>query len=65
MATCASTNPLAADEPYLRRYVIESLARAGEHNLAQMHCDVRLFEIGAAFAPGDGPLPREECAPPR
>ncbi len=54
------TNPLAADEPYLRRYVIESLVRAGEHNLAQMHRDVRLFEIGAEFAPGDGPLPREE-----
>ena len=52
-------NPLAADEAYLRRYVLESLARAAEHNLAQMHRDVRLFEIGAAFAPGDGPLPRE------
>jgi phenylalanyl-tRNA synthetase beta chain len=53
-------NPLAADEPYLRRYVLESLVRAGEHNLAQTHRDVRLFEIGAAFAPADGPLPREE-----
>jgi phenylalanyl-tRNA synthetase beta chain len=53
-------NPLAADEAYLRRYVLESLARAAEHNLAQMHRDVRLFEIGAAFSPGEGPLPREE-----
>jgi phenylalanyl-tRNA synthetase beta chain len=39
--------------------VLESLGRAAEHNLAQMHRDVRLFEIGAAFAPGEGPLPRE------
>jgi phenylalanyl-tRNA synthetase beta chain len=53
-------NPLAADEPYLRRYLLESLVRAAEHNLAQMHHDVRLFEIGAAFAPADGPLPRED-----
>lgn len=54
------TNPLAADESYLRRDVLESLARAAERNLAHMHGDVRLFEIGATFAPGSGPLPREE-----
>ena len=53
-------NPIAADEAYLRRDVLESLTRAAEKNLAQMHRDVRLFEIGSAFAPSDGALPREE-----
>jgi hypothetical protein len=53
-------NPLAENEAYLRRDVLDSLARRAEHNLAQMQRDLRLFEIGDAFAPGDGPLPREE-----
>jgi phenylalanyl-tRNA synthetase beta chain len=45
-------NPLAADEAYLRRELLETLGRRAEHNLAQMQRSVRLFEIGAAFAPG-------------
>jgi phenylalanyl-tRNA synthetase beta chain len=44
-------NPLADDEPYLRRNVLESLARRAEHNLARMQGDVRLFEIGDVFRP--------------
>ena len=54
-------NPLAENEAYLRREVLESLARRAEYNLAHMQRSVRLFEIGAAFAPGKrGELPHEE-----
>ncbi|HEU4565433.1 MAG TPA: phenylalanine--tRNA ligase subunit beta [Gemmatimonadaceae bacterium] len=53
-------NPLAENEAYLRRELLETLARRAEHNLAQMQRTIRLFEIGAAFEPGDGHLPREE-----
>jgi phenylalanyl-tRNA synthetase beta chain len=41
------TNPLAEDEAYLRREVLESLARRAEYNLAHMQRNVRLFEIGS------------------
>jgi phenylalanyl-tRNA synthetase beta chain len=44
-------NPLADDEPHLRTSVLETLARRAEHNLARMHGDVRLFEVGSVFAP--------------
>ena len=53
-------NPLAADESFLRRHILESLQRAAEHNLAQMRRDVRLFEVGSVFAPSGEKLPREE-----
>jgi phenylalanyl-tRNA synthetase beta chain len=55
-------NPLAESEAFLRRDVLDSLARRAEHNLAQMQRDVRLFEIGSVFASGDSAegLPREE-----
>jgi phenylalanyl-tRNA synthetase beta chain len=53
-------NPLAEDEPHLRRFIFETLTRAAEHNLARMQGDLRLFEAGAVFAPGEpGGLPRE------
>lgn len=45
-------NPLAEDEPHLRRTLLETLARRAEHNLSRMQGDVRLFEIGSAFEPG-------------
>ncbi|HEU4632136.1 MAG TPA: phenylalanine--tRNA ligase subunit beta [Gemmatimonadaceae bacterium] len=45
------TNPLAEDEPHLRRSILETLGRRAEHNLARMEPNVRLFEIGAVFAP--------------
>jgi phenylalanyl-tRNA synthetase beta chain len=51
-------NPLADNEAHLRRTLLESLARRAEYNLAHMQGNVRLFEIGSAFAPGD-PLPDE------
>ena len=53
-------NPMAEDESYLRRDLLETLARRAEHNLAQRHRDVRLFEIGSAFQPSPAGLPREE-----
>jgi phenylalanyl-tRNA synthetase beta chain len=53
-------NPLAENEAYLRRELLETLARRAEYNLAHMQGNVRLFEIGSAFQPGAGALPREE-----
>jgi phenylalanyl-tRNA synthetase beta chain len=53
-------NPMAEDESYLRRDLVETLARRAEHNLAQRHRDVRLFEIGSVFLPSERGLPREE-----
>ncbi len=52
-------NPLAENEAYLRRTVLESLARRAEHNLAHMQGNVRLYEVGSVFAPGDDALPDE------
>jgi phenylalanyl-tRNA synthetase beta chain len=52
-------NPLAENEAHLRRTVLESLARRAEHNLAHMQRNVRLYEIGSVFEPGDDALPEE------
>ena len=52
-------NPLAEDEPYLRRDILDTLARRAEENLAHMQGNVRLFEIGSVFEPGEGAMPRE------
>lgn len=53
-------NPLADNEAYLRREVLDTLARRAEHNLAHREGHVRLFEIGHVFRPGRGPMPEEE-----
>jgi phenylalanyl-tRNA synthetase beta chain len=53
-------NPLADDEPSLRQSVLESLAKCAEYNLNRGEGDVRLFEIGSAFALGATALPNEE-----
>lgn len=53
-------NPLAEDEPYLRRRLLDTLARRAEYNLNRMQGDVRLFEVGAAFTPDGTGLPIEE-----
>jgi phenylalanyl-tRNA synthetase beta chain len=52
-------NPLAENEAHLRRTVLESLARRAEHNLAHMQRNVRLYEIGSVFVPGEDALPDE------
>jgi phenylalanyl-tRNA synthetase beta chain len=53
------TNPLAEDEPHLRRSLLETLAKRAEYNLSRMQGDVRLFEIGSAFTPRPDGLPLE------
>jgi phenylalanyl-tRNA synthetase beta chain len=53
-------NPLAENEAYLRRDVLDTLARRAEHNLAHKELDVRLFEIGHVFRPTERALPEEE-----
>jgi phenylalanyl-tRNA synthetase beta chain len=53
-------NPLADDEPHLRRSILETLARRAEYNLSRMQGNVRLFEIGAVFTPRAGQLPVEK-----
>ncbi|MBA3889375.1 MAG: phenylalanine--tRNA ligase subunit beta, partial [Gemmatimonadaceae bacterium] len=54
------TNPLAENESFLRRDVLETLARRAEHNLSHMQGNIRIFEIGAAFAPRPDALPLED-----
>jgi phenylalanyl-tRNA synthetase beta chain len=53
-------NPLAENEAFLRREVLDTLARRAEYNLSHMQGNVRLFEIGAVFYPGTTALPIEE-----
>jgi phenylalanyl-tRNA synthetase beta chain len=55
-------NPLAENEAHLRRTVLESLASRAEHNLAHMQGNVRLYEVGSVFSPGDDALPDERVA---
>jgi phenylalanyl-tRNA synthetase beta chain len=52
-------NPLAEDEPHLRRTLLESLARRVEHNWRFKQRDLRLFEVGHAYAPRAGDVPAE------
>ncbi|MGI8510301.1 MAG: phenylalanine--tRNA ligase subunit beta [Gemmatimonadaceae bacterium] len=54
------SNPLAESEAMLRSSVLQTLARRVEHNFAHMSRNVRLFEVGVAFARGDGPIPVEQ-----
>jgi phenylalanyl-tRNA synthetase beta chain len=53
------TNPLAEDEPHLRRSLLETLTKRAEYNLTRMQGDVRLFEIGSTFTPRPEGLPLE------
>jgi phenylalanyl-tRNA synthetase beta chain len=53
-------NPLAENEAYLRRDVLDTLSRRAEYNLARMQGNLRIFEIGSAFDPGAGRLPVED-----
>jgi phenylalanyl-tRNA synthetase beta chain len=46
-------NPLAEDEAYLRRAILDTLARRVEYNFAHMQRNVRLYEIGAVFRSGE------------
>jgi len=54
-------NPLAADQAWLRRRLLPGLVKLVEANWANRVADVRLFEIGTAFAAGPaGERPAEE-----
>ena len=53
-------NPLAENEAYLRRDILDTLARRAEYNLDRMQGNVRLFEIGSVFEPTSASMPREE-----
>ena len=54
-------NPLSAEDAWLRRRLLPGLVRLVEGNWANHVEDVRLFEIGTAFAAGrPGKRPREE-----
>jgi phenylalanyl-tRNA synthetase beta chain len=54
-------NPLSADDAWLRRRLLPGLVRLVEANWANHVEDVRLFEIGTAFAASrSGERPREE-----
>lgn len=52
-------NPLAENEAYLRRDLLDTLGRRAEYNFARMERDIRLFEIGSVFHPSGGELPLE------
>ena len=52
-------NPLSSEEGFLRTSLVPGLLRRVERNLAHGVRDVRLFEVGAVFLPGEGALPRE------
>lgn len=56
----ALVNPLSSAEGRLRRALLPALIHRLEHNFAHGQRNVRLFEIGTAFAPGPaGGLPVE------
>ncbi|MFW6078952.1 MAG: hypothetical protein ACODAE_04985, partial [Gemmatimonadota bacterium] len=48
-------HPLSAEESRLRRALASGLVRRIEYNFARGVYDVRLFELGTAFAPGVAP----------
>ncbi|HVX39850.1 MAG TPA: phenylalanine--tRNA ligase subunit beta [Gemmatimonadaceae bacterium] len=54
------SNPLSESEAFLRRDVLDTLARRAEYNLARMNGNVRLFEIGSVFDARPSGLPHEE-----
>lgn len=54
-------NPMSADESHLRRDRLPGLLTHLERNLARGVRDVRLFELGTAFAPGVDHVPHESA----
>jgi phenylalanyl-tRNA synthetase beta chain len=54
------TNPISENEPYLRREILDTLARRAEFNLARMQGNIRIFEIGSVFTARKDELPYEE-----
>jgi phenylalanyl-tRNA synthetase beta chain len=52
------TNPLAAEEPFLRRSLMPGLLQALSYNAARRQGEVRLFEVGVVFSHPDQGAPR-------
>ncbi len=57
----ALLNPMSADEGHLRRDRLPGLLTHLERNLSRGVRDVRLFELGTAFAPGPDAVPAESA----
>jgi phenylalanyl-tRNA synthetase beta chain len=54
------SNPIAENEAHLRTSILETLASRAAFNLAHMEGNIRLFEVGAVFAPrAGGGVPEE------
>ena len=54
-------NPMSADESHLRRDRLPGLLAHLERNMSRGVRDVRLFELGTAFAPGPEAAPAESA----
>ncbi|HEY1826557.1 MAG TPA: hypothetical protein VGF87_00980, partial [Acidimicrobiales bacterium] len=52
------SNPLDAEEPYLRRSLLPGLLAALEYNAARRQPSLRLFEVGVVFSHPDDGHPR-------
>ncbi|TVP57028.1 MAG: phenylalanine--tRNA ligase subunit beta [Gemmatimonadales bacterium] len=50
-------NPISTEERWLRRSLLPALLRRVEYNLARGNRDVRLYEIGTTFRPGEEGFP--------
>ena len=57
----ALLNPMSADESHLRRDRLSGLLTHLERNMSRGVRDVRLFELGTAFAPGPDAVPSESA----
>lgn len=53
-------NPLSSEESHLRDALLPGLLRRVEHNWAHGVRDIRLYEVGTVFFPGDSGVPREQ-----
>jgi phenylalanyl-tRNA synthetase beta chain len=55
----AVTNPMRPEQAMMRTSLLANLLPALAHNLAHGVKDVRIFEVGEIFLPGERPLPDE------
>ncbi|HEV2820817.1 MAG TPA: phenylalanine--tRNA ligase subunit beta [Solirubrobacteraceae bacterium] len=55
-------NPMSEAQAVLRPTILGSLLDAARHNAARGQRDLALFESGAVYRAGDGPLPHEHHA---
>jgi phenylalanyl-tRNA synthetase beta chain len=56
----AVVNPLAEDLSAMQNSIIYSLLRTVSHNLSRRNLDLRLFELGKSFHPGDPPTEKDQ-----